>query len=125
VLIYSKCHGELVKKKCPIIFWKKLELFKKALNTEERLSDLKKSGLKIASKMSRRVQYRNNILHGTIRRFNPSTIIFSKFEWGGPVPEQRFFTVKVAQIEKSGKAMEDFAFELGFFVAQFDDAFDD
>jgi len=125
VLIYANCQGELVKNNCPIAFKKKLKLFKMALNTEKRLSALKTDGLKIAAKMSRLVLHRHNALHGTIWKFNPSTIIFAKREWGGKVPTRRFFTVKVAEIEKRGKAMEDFASELGFFVAQFDSAFGD
>ena len=104
-------------------FKRKLTLFEKALNTEKRLSALKTDGLKIAAKMSRLVQHRHNALHGTIWKFNPTTIVFAKREWGGKVPTHRFFTVKVAEIEKRGKAMEDFAFELGFFVSQFEDAF--
>ncbi len=124
LLIYSNCHGELVKKRCPILFRHKLELFKKALNTEQRLSNLTKSGLEIATKMSRLVQHRHNALHSTIWKFNSSTIIFAKREWGdGRVPSWRLITVQVAQLEKRGKAMEDFAFELGFFVAQFECAF--
>jgi hypothetical protein len=123
VLIYSNCHGELVKRKCPILFRNKLELFKRALNTENRLSDITKSGLKIASKMSRLVKHRHNALHGTIRKFNPSTIIFAKHEWGGSVPKPRFFTVKVSQIEKHAQVMEDFAFELGYFGVQFERSF--
>ena len=123
VLIYSNCHGELVKRKCPILFGRKLELFRKALNTERQLSALTKAGLRIVSKMSRLVQRRNNILHSTIRKFNPSTIIFAKHEWGGRVPKPRFFTVKVSQIEKHAQVMEDFAFELGYFGAQFESVF--
>jgi hypothetical protein len=124
VLIYANCRGELVKRKCPILFWKKLELFRKALNTEKQLSALEKAGLKIASKMSRLVRHRNNILHSTIRKFSPSSIIFAKHEWGERVPKPRFFTVKVSQVEKYAQVMEDFALELGFFGTQFESAFD-
>jgi hypothetical protein len=123
VLIYSNCHGELVKKKCPILFGRKLELFRKALNTEKRLSAVAKAGLRIASKMSRLVQHRNKFLHSTIRKFSPSEIIFAKHEWSERVPKPRFFAVKVSQIEKHAQVMEDFAFELGFFGTQFEDAF--
>lgn len=122
-MIYSNCHGPLVKKKCPIGFKPRVELLVQALRTESRLFGLMKEGLKVAAKMSRLAKHRNLILHGTIMLISPSEIIFVIRELGGRVPTPRRISMRVAQIERQGEVMEEFCFELGFFVTGFQQAF--
>jgi hypothetical protein len=122
-IIYSNCHGSLVKRKCPVGFKPRLELLVQALRTESRLSGLTKKGLKIAAKMSRLAKHRNLILHGTIMEFSPSVIIFVIRELGGRIPMPKRISVRVDQIERQGKVMEDFALDLGYFLVGLECAF--
>lgn len=124
-IIYANC-SNFIPAKFPDGIAGKIDLLKRVLKKEPRLSKISTDGLKLTKALWRHRDLRNLLVHGSIVAIEPSssTLTFLRpLEIGkGPLKRAETVQVELSQIETEAQEMEDRSLEFGFFVGGFETA---